>query len=139
MYVRKQFMKQFFGWRYAWFQFHINFISYHWLQLISVQTDSFRVRSDSIWMYIQFFFALFCLRGDLRILNKESSFISYVISKVADFEGYNWLKIFHKIIREIPSSYTIFFFRNWLRRNFTSLQYDFVYNHCSTNPGGRVR
>ena len=56
MYVRKQFMKQFFGLRYAHFLFHVNFISYHWLQLISVQTDSFRVRSDSIWMYVRIVF-----------------------------------------------------------------------------------
>ena len=59
IYVCKQFMKQFLGWRYVRFLFHINFISYHWLQFISVQTDSFRVRSDSIRMYMQFFFILF--------------------------------------------------------------------------------
>ena len=42
MSVRKQFIKQFFGWRYERFLFHINFISYHWLQFISVQTYSFK-------------------------------------------------------------------------------------------------
>ena len=62
MYVRKQFMKQFFVWRYARFLFHINFSSYHWLQLISVQTDSFRVWSDYIWIYVRIVFTLFCLR-----------------------------------------------------------------------------
>ena len=38
MYICKQFTKQFFGWRYKRFLFQINFISYHWLELISVQT-----------------------------------------------------------------------------------------------------
>ena len=58
MYVCKQFMKQFFGWRYARFLFHINFSWYHWLQLIPVRTDSYRVRSDFIWMHVRIVFAL---------------------------------------------------------------------------------
>ena len=98
-------MNQFLGWRYAQFLFHINIISNHWLELISVQTDSFRVRSASLRLYVRIVFALCCLRGKQRIHNNEYMFILYAISRVPDFERYNWLKtiIFIKIIREIPS------------------------------------
>ena len=64
MCICKQFMKKVFSWRYERFLFYVNFISYHLLQFISVQIDSFRVTSDSIWMYVQIVFALCRLSGN---------------------------------------------------------------------------
>ena len=141
MYVRKQIMKQFSGWRYARFLFHINFSSYHWLQFISIQTDSFRVRSDSLRTYVRIVFALFCLRGNERLYNKESIFISYAISRDADFERYNWLKtiILIKQLEKFPLRTCSFFVRNWLCRTYTFGQYDFVYNHREKTRWGFVR
>ena len=68
------------------FLFHINFILYHWLLIISVQTDSFKVRSDFIQMYVQIVFALCCLRRNYKIHNKEHIFISYTIFRVANLD-----------------------------------------------------
>ena len=71
IYVRKQIMNQFCGWRYARFLFNINFSSYHWLQLFSVQTDSFRVRSDFISMYVRIVFALCWMMGNRDYITRN--------------------------------------------------------------------
>ena len=138
MYTHKQFIKQFFIWRYAWFLFHIKFITFHWLQLIPVQPYLSRFWSDYIGLYVRIGFALCCLRRNLSMHNKESIFISYAISRVAGFERYDWLKtrISIKKTREIPSWYTKIFCQKLTHRNDTLRQYNFLYNHCTTHPGG---
>ena len=81
MYVRKQIMKQFLSWRYERFLFHLNFISYHWLQFISVQTDSFRVRSESIRMYVRIILHS-VVWGEIReYITRNLFFISHAISR----------------------------------------------------------
>ena len=89
-------------------------------------------------MYVRIVFALCCLRGKQRLHNKKSIFISYAISRIADFERYNWLKtiIFIKSFNRSPLGTLSFFVRNRPRRNCTFRQYYFVYKHHTKNPVG---
>ena len=65
---------------YERFLLHINFISYHCIQFISAQIDSFRVRSDYIQMYVQIVFHSIFLGGNRSHTKRNIFFTSYVIS-----------------------------------------------------------
>ena len=72
-------------------------------------------------------------------ITRNLFFIMYAIYRIADVEQYNCLKtiIFIRYFKKFPLGiYTKLFVRNWPCRNCSCIQYDFVYNHTTRNPGG---